>query len=229
MDLDTQTITFIPVAIALVITPGVDFAIVIRNALLGRQQGIVTSAGTAVGLMVHTLAAALGLSAVLAASALTFTLVKIAGAMYLLWLGVRALWSTRVSRVKTPPEPSGEVHSSSPTILDQETPGRSTLSTLAAFRQGLLTNVLNPKAPLVFLSIMPQFIPRGAAILPRTLLLSAILISLALAWFIAIALLVQQVRPVLSRPAVRRAIDRVTGVFLVGLGVRLFLERRPVT
>ncbi len=185
----------------------------VRNALRGRGLGVATSAGTISGLLVHTVAAALGLSAVLAASALAFTLVKVAGAGYLCWLGMRALLS------------AGSRRAAHQDLSQSATP----LPARLAFRHGLLTNVLNPKAPLIFLSVLPQFIPRGAAVLPRTLLLSMILVGLAGVWYLSVAALVASVQPVLSRLAVRRRLDRVTGVVLIGLGVRLALERRPVS
>ena len=214
--MDSHTVAFVAVAAVLVVTPGADFAVVIRNSLRGRRQGLATSAGTLVGLVVHTGAAALGLSALLAASTAAFTVVKLAGAAYLCWLGGRALWTSRG-------------HGRAATSTPQPPPARSPLPETAAFRHGLLTNVLNPKAPLIFLSILPQFIPRGAPVLPRTLLLSAILIGLAALWYPALATLVTRVQPVLSRTAVRRALDRVTGSVLIVLGVRLAFERRPAT
>jgi threonine/homoserine/homoserine lactone efflux protein len=223
VDLDAHTAAFIPVAIALVMTPGPDFAIIVRNALLGRRQGISTSTGIVTGIMVHAFAAVLGLSALLAASALAFTVIKIVGAVYLLWLGFRILWSTWDFRTESSAAADNESGPSTPT--GPRRPAK--LSAITAFRQGLVTNVLNPKAPLVFLSILPQFIPRGTPVLSRTLLLSAIIIGAALVWYTFIALLINQVRPVLSLAPVRRALDRITGFVLVGLGVRLFLERRP--
>jgi len=137
---DPRTAAFVAVAAVLVLTPGPDFAVVVRNALRGRRLGVATSAGTISGLLVHTVAAALGLSAVLAASALAFTLVKVAGAGYLCWLGMRALLSAGSHRAAHQ-DPS---QSASP------------LPARLAFRHGLLTNVLNPKAPLIFLSVLPQ-------------------------------------------------------------------------
>jgi len=210
---DPRTAAFVAVAAVLVLTPGPDFAVVVRNALRGRRLGVATSAGTISGLLVHTVAAALGLSAVLAASALAFTLLKVAGAVYLCWLGVRALLS------------AGSHGASHQDLSQLATP----LPARLAFRHGLLTNVLNPKAPLIFLSVLPQFIPRGVAVLPRTLLLSMILVGLAAVWYLSVAALVASVQPVLSRPAVRRRLDRVTGVVLISLGVRLALERRPLS
>lgn len=210
--MDTRTLAFIGVAAVLVMAPGPDFAVVVRNALRGRRQGVATTAGIVSGLLVHTTVAALGLSAVLAASVVAFTVVKVVGATYLGWLGLRALMSAR-SHPATHQAPAGPA-----------TPLTSGL----AFRHGLLTNVLNPKAPLVFLSVLPQFIPRGAAVLPHTVLLSTILIAVATVWFLTLTRLVGILEPVLSRPAVRRRVDQLTGVVLISLGVRLALEHRPV-
>ncbi len=214
--MDSRTAAFVGVAAVLVMTPGADFAVVVRNGLRSRRAGLSTSAGTVTGLLVHTAAAAAGLSAVLAASAVAFTVVKLAGAVYLCWLGARALWASR-SR----PSPGSPAESAGPGVVVGPLPVRS------AFRQGLLTNLLNPKAPLIFLSVLPQFVPAGAPVLPRTLLLSTILVGLAALWYAVLAAAVTRLRLVLTRARVRRRLDQVTGTVLVGLGIRLALEKSP--
>lgn len=214
--MDPRLLAFTAVAAVLVVTPGPDCAVVVHNGLRSRRAGLATSAGTVTGLLVHAAAAALGLSALLVASALSFTIVKVVGATYLCWLGARALWS---ARTVPPVDPHPD-----------RVPGPTKpLSSRLAYRHGLLTNILNPKAPLIFLSILPQFIPRGSAVLPRTLLLSGILVVIAALWYLLLACAVAMLQPVLCGAAVRRGLDQVTGVVLITLGVRLALERRPVT
>ena len=211
--MDPLTGAFFAVAALLIVTPGADFAIVVRNALHGRRQGLATSAGTIAGLLVHTTAAVLGISSLLAASATAFTVVKVLGGLYLVWLGMRALLGARRHRAQRAGSGSG--------------PG-ACLTPRQAFRQGLLTNVLNPKATLIFISVLPQFIPADAQVVPRTVLLSLILVTMAALWYAAVAALVHQLRGVLSRASVRRALDRVTGTVLVALGLRLLVTKRPV-
>lgn len=208
---------FLPVAVLLVVTPGADFAVVVRNAIHGRAQGMTTGAGTVVGMLVHTCLAAFGLSALLASSAAAFTIVKVLGAVYLCWLGARALWESRPRRPDAAPPPA-----------DAPSPAPAPAPLSRAFRDGVLTNVLNPKAPLVFMSILPQFMSESGPSLPQTLVLSAVLLACALPWYLAVAALVTRIRGVLERPAVRRLVDRVTGGVLLTLGVSLVFERRPL-
>ncbi len=200
---------FAIVAAILVLTPGPDFAVVLPNALRSRRAGAATAVGTASGLAVHAVAAALGLSLLLKGSAEAFTAVKVAGALVLCVLGVRALRasrrrpeSTEPKRVSAPPLPA-----------------------MRAYRQGFFVNVLNPKAPVIYLSVMPQFLDPHLPANPQLALMSAILVALALIWYLVLTLLVQYAREPILR--VRHWIDRVTGTVLILLGIRLAFERQP--
>jgi threonine/homoserine/homoserine lactone efflux protein len=177
-------------------SPGPDFAVVVRRSVVaGRWHGMLAAAGVA---------AAMGVAALLAASAVAFTVVKLAGAAYLLWLGVTALLAAR--RGGTGP--------------DQPATARAATRPLASFRDGLLTNVLNPKCGVFFVAVLPQFAPVDGA--PAdVLLLSIVAVTVTIAWFTVVANLVAALRRVLSRPAVRRALDAVTGAVLIALGLRL--------
>ena len=198
---------FFAVAAIVVVTPGPDMALVMRNTLAGgRTAGLATSLGTCSGLLVHATAAALGLSAILLASSRAFTAVKLAGAVYLVVLGVRALL-----------RPDGGETGSRPT---------RDVSPMTAYRQGVLTNVLNPKVAVFFLSLLPQFVEPGEGFAARLLLLAALFIAIGLAWLTTYTLALDALGGVLSRARVRRAIERVTGAVLVALGVRLAFARR---
>ena len=143
---------FFAVAIVVVITPGPDMALVTRNTLAGgRRSGFATAAGTCSGLLVHSLAAALGLSAILLVSSEAFMAVKLTGAAYLVYLGVRGLFSSGPGAL-------------APVASRDLRPG-------AGYRQGLLTNVLNPKVALFFVALLPQFVEPGAGFGWRLLLL----------------------------------------------------------
>ena len=223
----SHLVAFAVVAILAVMTPGPDFAIVTRASLAGgRRAGVLATLGIGTGLLVHASAAAAGLSVIVAASATAFTVVKLAGAVYLLVLGVQALrGALRRGRAPDP----GVAEAATSDALG--TPGRPGLrrrpfaTARAAYTQGLLTNVLNPKVVLFFLSLMPQFIPAGASVVVWTTLLTAILVVAALSWFGLVAVLVVQLRRVLSRPRVVRAVEGTTGAIFIGLAGRLALER----
>jgi threonine/homoserine/homoserine lactone efflux protein len=189
---------FVGVAGALVITPGVDMALVTKNALgHGRRAALATAAGVNLGIAVWTVAAALGLAAVVAASATAFAAIKLAGVAYLLYLGVRTIRS------------AGTLEA-----------GRAQRG--GALRQGLVSNLLNPKIAVFFTSLLPQF---GSSLV-QLLLLGAIFNALGIVWLTSLALVAARGRRVLARPRVRAALDYLSGVVLVGLGVRLAFARR---
>ena len=198
---------FVAVAVLVVITPGPDMTLVARNTFAGgRTAGLATSAGTCSGLLVHATAAAFGLSAVLLASSQAFTVVKIAGAAYLVFLGIRTIvTSGRDAASARGPKPADP---------------------LTAYRQGLLTNVLNPKIAVFFLSLLPQFVDPGPGFAARLLLLSGLFIVMGLVWLTAYTLMLHAVRATARRPRVRKTIETVTGVVLVALGARLALQRQ---
>jgi RhtB (resistance to homoserine/threonine) family protein len=199
-----ELLPFLAVAAVVVVTPGVDMALVTRNALLhGRRAALATAVGVNLGIVFWSLSAALGLAAVIAASAEAYTAIKLAGAAYLVWLGIQAL------RSRGHPVAHGEV------------PPQAR----SAFRQGLVSNLLNPKIAVFFTSLLPQFADASAGA-SQLLLLGALFNLMGIAWLSAYAVAVARGRAVLGRPRVRRAIDRVSGVVLIGVGVRLAVEER---
>ncbi|MEV4393144.1 LysE family translocator [Nonomuraea sp. NPDC049607] len=192
-------------------SPGPDFAVVVRrSALSGRGHGMAAAAGIAVGVAVWVVAAGTGVAALLAASAMAFTVVKVVGAAYLLYLGVKAL---RAALRKGGP-------------LDLGLPGPADNGPWAAFAEGLLTNVLNPKAALFFVALVPQFVREGTA-LGGTLLLSAVALAGTVVWFLTVANVVGTLRRVFARSGVRKAVDGLTGAALIALGVNLAVAGRP--
>ncbi|MFD8062465.1 LysE family translocator [Streptomyces cyaneofuscatus] len=207
--MDAQLIAFTGVAAGMVALPGADFTVVVRNALASRTAGLATALGVAGGLLVHTALAVAGLAAVLVTMPVLFRTVQLLGGAYVLYLGISALYAIRrrVSEEgRTPEQATGPE--------EPEGLGR-------ALRQGFLTNALNPKAPVLFLSLLPQFVPAGQPPLPRTLLLAALVVALALVWFSALALLVDRLGRWLRRPRTARAIEGGSGVALTGLGLAL--------
>jgi threonine/homoserine/homoserine lactone efflux protein len=189
--------TFLLVALVVIVTPGQDTALTIRNTLLGgRRHGVLTAAGVASGQLIWVVAASAGLAALLVASEPAFVALRVVGAAYLVWLGARSLWSAW----------RGRVH------------GGAAGSRRAPFRQGVLSNLGNPKMAVFFTSLLPQFAHSFAALLAHGLVFCA----LTLAWLSLVA----RAGSVLRRPRLRRAVDAVTGAVLVALGLRLAGERR---
>jgi threonine/homoserine/homoserine lactone efflux protein len=197
---------FLAVATVVVVAPGPDMALVARNTFVGgRRSGLATSAGTCSGLLVHSVAAALGLSALLLASSNAFTALKLLGACYLVFLGLRSLLANR-RRAEASTAPR-------------------TVTPWTAYRQGLATNVLNPKVALFFVAMLPQFVEPGEGFVWRLLALSGVFIAMGLVWLAGYTIAIHAVGRSLDRASIRRWFERVSGVVLVALGVRLALAR----
>ncbi|MFF3955153.1 LysE family translocator [Streptomyces sp. NPDC001890] len=209
--MDAQLIAFVGVAAGMVALPGADFTVVVRNALASRSAGVASALGVAGGLLVHTALAVAGLAAVLVAVPALLRTVQLLGGVYVLYLGISAL---RAARRRAP---GGDGPEDRPADRGR---GR-------ALRQGFLTNALNPKAPVLFLSLLPQFVPDGQPPLPRTLLLAAIVVAMALVWFPAVALLVDRLGRWLRRPRTARAIEGGSGAALTALGLVLVTGPLP--
>jgi threonine/homoserine/homoserine lactone efflux protein len=190
-------------SLVLIAMPGPDQALITRNAvLLGRRAGVRTMLGGATGLMLHALGAALGVSAVLAASATAFTAVKLVGMAYLVYLGVQLVRSGGRG------EETGDE-------------GAQSRRGCHPYLQGLSSNALNPKVALFFLTFLPQFVPADAAPLPTALALSAVFAALYLAWFSGLLALVGLVARTLRRPRAQAWMERVSGMALIGFAGRL--------
>ena len=204
-----DVVAFAVVAAVIVVVPGPDMALVLRNgAAYGRHAAIATALGVNAGLLVWAVAAALGIAAVLHASATAFTLLKLAGAAYLVWLGLRTL------------------HDAWRGTMTRSSDSRSGRRKTSPFRQGLLSNLFNPKIALVYTTLIPQFVDRGGAEVPQTFLLAAVFVAMGLAWLTGFALLVARIGVLLNRSSVRRVVNVVAGTMLTALGVRLAFERR---
>jgi threonine/homoserine/homoserine lactone efflux protein len=204
-----RLLAFIGIATIITITPGPDMALVARVAIArGRNAAWLTSCGVVSGLLVWGLASAAGIAALLNASATLYTVLRLAGAAYLIVLGVQAL----VARPLTP--------SAAAETAPRAQHGAS------AYGQGLLNNLLNPKIGVFYTAFLPQFIAPGQPVFLRSVLLATIHAAMGIAWLLAYATFLTQVGGVLRRPRVQRALERVTGVVLVGLGLRLATERR---
>jgi RhtB (resistance to homoserine/threonine) family protein len=207
VSVDPRLYAFIGVAALLTILPGADMALVTRNVLaVGRRRAMLTIAGICAGCVIHATASALGLSAILATSATAFNVVKTLGAGYLIWIGIQSI------------REAGQ-----PAVVSADSTRRARLG---PFLQGFLTNILNPKVAVFYLTFLPQFISPGEPVLRRSLLLASIHIAMGFVWLTAYAWFIDRLGAVLTRPRVKAWLERVTGGLLIALGARLAWERR---
>lgn len=200
---------FLATAVLLIITPGQDtFFILGRSLAGGRRSGIYAALGISAGTVIHTIFAALGLSALLATSPYAFTAVKFAGAGYLVYIGVRALMSRDTGLPRE----------------DAAAPD----DRWSAFRQGILTNVLNPKVALFFLALLPQFITAGSE--QKVLAFLALgfsFVTLGALWCVMLAVAAASLRAVfLRRPSIAQWLNRIAGTLFIALGIRLATARQ---
>ncbi|MFC8366920.1 LysE family translocator [Streptomyces sp. NPDC057239] len=198
-----QLLAAMGVLAVLTVVPGPDMAVVTKRAVSsGRQDGLRTVGGITAGLLIWGALTVVGLAAVLAASATAYTVVKLAGALYLGFLGVQALLQSRSGRSVTPAA-GHAVPSGNP------------------WRTGLVSNVLNPKIAIFYTGLLPTLAPSGLSPHLGMTLLVLIHTALTLVWLGSYVLVLAKARAFFEKPAVRRAMDRVTGVVLIGFGVKV--------
>ena len=206
-----ELLAFLGVSALVIVTPGQDTALTIRSTLLGgRRAGVLTALGVSTGQAVWTLAASAGITALLLASEPAFLAVKLAGAIYLVFLGGQMLVrAARRSRV--------------PVDIVRQTDG---LSPAKAYRQGVVSNLGNPKMAVFFTSLLPQFAPESGPRFATFMALGLCFCAMTAAWLTAYAFAVARARTVFERPRIRRVVDGLTGAVLVALGLRLASEQR---
>jgi RhtB (resistance to homoserine/threonine) family protein len=203
-------LVFIGVAAIVIVVPGPDTAVVTKNVLVhGRRAAFGTSLGVSAGLSVWTLAAAVGVASVVRASAVAFTVLKLVGALYLVWLGLQAL------RAAGQPESGG-----------RRATNKQAMGALGGFRQGFLSDLANPKIGIFFTSLLPQFVDPGHPVLLPFLALGGVFVVMTVLWLSAYCLIAARAAKTLQRPRVKAAMDRFTGIVLIALGLRLAIEHR---
>jgi threonine/homoserine/homoserine lactone efflux protein len=202
-------VTFLPVAGLLTLTPGVTTALVVRNALRGgRRHAFWTTSGNSAGVLAWGCCAALGIAAIVAASAAAFTAIKLTGAVVLVVMGIRSLLGSHGLAPPADSVPPAEI------------------SDRAALRDGLVTSLANPKLAVFFVALFPQFVPRATPILPAALGMVGVIVAFDLVWYSLLAALVSRAKRRFVEGRWARRVERLTGAVLIGLGVRLALERR---
>jgi threonine/homoserine/homoserine lactone efflux protein len=205
----TGLLAFLGVSALVICTPGPDTALTVRNSIVGGgRAGVFTAAGIAAGQLVWTVAASLGIAGLLQASQPAFTALKIAGAAYLIFLGVQSILGAIRGRHSKPERRIG--------LLE--------LAPRRAMRQGFISNLANPKMAAFFLSLLPQFVASGSVVV--LLPLGLVFCLMTFGWLSLYAVVLNKVGPLLQRSHVRRTLDAVTGTVLVALGLRLATETR---
>lgn len=200
---------FVLMCIFLIILPGPDTAIVTKNTLIHhRMGGLKTSVGIVCALLIHTAAAVLGLSAIILKSAVLFSIFKYAGAVYLIYLGVKILWSL----IKKEDTTKVEINT------------KNQIENKSCFKQGFFTDLLNPKVAIFFLSFFPQFVESESTFLPF-LIMGITFTLLSAIWLFIYVYLVHQISAFMKKTITKNIIEGITGTVIVGFGIKLALEK----
>ena len=201
---------FLIMCIFLIILPGPDTAIITKNTLtVGRTGGLKTMFGTCCALLIHTVAAVVGLSAVIVKSALLFSVFKYVGAVYLVYLGIKTIWALKKKKTANTTEMT----------IESKYEGTS------CFKQGFLTNILNPKVAIFFLTFLPQFVDSGSNTFLPFLIMGITYSVLTAIWFLFYIYLLNQISAFMKKPRTQTFIEGITGTILIGFGVKLALEK----
>ncbi|GAA4632308.1 LysE family translocator [Actinoallomurus vinaceus] len=221
----TAVLAFAGVAALINVTPGLDTLLVVRtSAGQGRRFGVAAALGILTGCLVWTVATAAGLTALLAASHLAYDALRIAGAGYLTWLGISAL-----VRSRRPSAPPAGAPSDQP-VPPAESPGDKAVPSargwLTAFRSGMGTNLLNPKAGVFYMSLIPQFIPHGAPTFSTTLLFSAVDMAELAVWYWVVSGAAHALAERIRRPSFRRRMEQISGIAFLGFAVNLLADEK---
>lgn len=201
---------FVLMSIFFVILPGPDIAIVTKSTITtGKAGGFRTVLGVCCALLIHTSAAILGLSAIIVKSAFLFSIIKYVGAVYLIYLGVKTLWALK----KKEEAASIEMNT------------KSKAASSACFKQGFLTNILNPKVALLFLTFFPQFINVESNTFLPFLIMGTTYTIMTAVWFFLYVYLINYISAFMKRPKTQNIIEGITGTILIGFGIKLLLEK----
>lgn len=199
--------TFLVLSLFVVMSPGIDTALITKRTISdGRKDGYKMALGITTGSLVHTFAAAFGLSAILMQSAVAFEIVKYVGAIYLIYLGLSSFISRKKNKGSTKKDD-----------LEMKK---------SAFKQGLFSNVLNPKVAMFFLTFLPQFVKAGENATQQLIIMGIIYTVLSITWFFIYVFFINYLRVWLLSPKVQRIMDQATGLVLIGFGLKLAFEKQ---
>ncbi|WP_078431518.1 LysE family translocator [Metabacillus halosaccharovorans] len=201
-------LTFLVLTLFVVMSPGVDTALITKRTIAdGRKNGYKMALGITSGSLVHTFAAAFGLSAILLQSSLAFDIVKYIGAIYLLYLGISSLIKRQNDH-------------------DLQVAPGSTLKRKSAFHQGFLSNVLNPKVAMFFITFLPQFVNAGSDVTVQFITMGVVYTLLSITWFFLYVFFINYLREWLLTEKVQKIMDKATGLVLIGFGLKLAFEKQ---
>ncbi|KOS66387.1 amino acid transporter LysE [Lysinibacillus contaminans] len=204
---------FLIMCILLIILPGPDTAIATKNTLtVGRKGGLQTIIGSCCGLLIHTLAAVIGLSAIIVKSAYVFAILKYVGAVYLCYLGIKTLWALKSLSTE-------RVEENDEALPDNKYDSHS------CFKQGFLTNITNPKVAVFFLTFLPQFVDGTVNTFLPFLMMGIMYTALTAMWFIFYVYLLDKISAFMKKPKTKTVIEGLTGTILIGFGIKLALEK----
>lgn len=204
--------SFAAIVALLTLTPGLDTALILRTSLLaGRRSAWAVVLGIQVSILLWGLLTAAGLSALLTASQTAYEVVRWAGVAYLVWMGGRMLWQSRTSRTSR--------------ADDGAPPGPQDAGWGRAFRRGLLSNLLNPKVGAFYVAVLPQFMPQGVPHAVMGVLLAGVHVCEVLVWSAVLIGFTGMLRGWLRRPSVKRGLDQLTGLVVIGFGLRLATQQ----
>ena len=201
---------FVLISIFFIILPGPDIAIATKNTVtVGKYGGLKTVLGTCCALFIHTSAAILGLSAIIVKSALLFSVFKYVGAAYLIYLGIKTLWSLRKKEVAA--------------SVDMN--AKSKFGNTSCFKQGFLTNLLNPKVAILFLTFLPQFVNPGSNTFLSFFIMGITYTIMTAVWSSLYVYLINLISAFMEKPKTQSIVEGITGTILIGFGLKLFFEK----
>lgn len=200
---------FTAVALMIVMVPGVDSLLVLKNTMVhGKKAGFFTMIGIVVALFVWTTLAVLGLATIISKSMVVFLFIKYAGAAYLIYLGIQS-WRAKAQNM---------------TLHEETSPIHNKNASLSCMMQGITTDLLNPKTLLLYVTLMPQFIQPDFNVNSQLILLASILIVLSIIWLGIVIFVINGIRKWFMKPVVQSAFNKITGILLIGIGVRIAKE-----
>ena len=201
---------FVLISIFFIILPGPDIAIATKNTVtVGKSGGLKTVLGTCCALFIHTSAAILGLSAIIVKSALLFSVFKYVGAAYLIYVGIKTLWSLRKKEVAA--------------SVDMN--AKSKFGNTSCFKQGFLTNLLNPKVAILFLTFLPQFVNPGSNTFLSFFIMGITYTIMTAVWSSLYVYLINLISAFMEKPKTQSIVEGITGTILIGFGLKLFFEK----
>ena len=203
-------LTYISIAAMMVVIPGADTMLLVKNTLsYGTKAGRFTVLGLATGLTFWTLIAVLGLAVVIAQSVVLFSTIKYIGAAYLIFLGIKSFFAKSVFSLKEMQQQTNMSTTESSDRHNKE-----------SFKQGVLSNIFNPKTVLVYITVMPQFINLGGNVNQQLIVLALILTLLAITWFLFLVYLMDFAKKWLNNPRFQKVFQKSAGLVLIGFGIK---------